>query len=193
MLEILFPGIKEGQYTLAIIISCISVALWLLVAAARWRMFTKMGEKGWKAFVPFYGLYIMYSKCWSTKAAWNCILGIIVSALFEFGAFKTDGEIATILCSIGELMVAVYMLYLSVRINFRVAKAFGHGAGSDSDCGFSLTFSHSLSASESPNISAIHFRKPKTNNKRYGKRTAYAEVPTASAVLSPFFVQRIMI
>ena len=106
MLEILFPGIKEGQYTLAIIISCISVALWLLVAAARWRMFTKMGEKGWKAFVPFYGLYIMYSKCCSTKAAWNCILGIIVSAFFEFGAFKTDGEIAPILCSIGELMVA---------------------------------------------------------------------------------------
>ena len=25
-------------------------------------------------------------------------------------------------------MVAVYMLYLSVRSNFRVAKAFGHGA-----------------------------------------------------------------
>ena len=128
MLEILFPGIKEGQYTLAIIIFCISVVLWLLVAAARWRMFTKMGEKGWKAFVPFYGLYIMYAKCWSTKAAWNCILGIFVSALFEFGAFKTNGEIATILCSIGELIVAVYMLYLSVRINFRVAKAFGHGA-----------------------------------------------------------------
>ena len=28
-----------------------------------------------------------------------------------------------------DLMVAVYMLYLSIRINFRVAKAFGHGAG----------------------------------------------------------------
>ena len=69
MLEIFFPGIKEGQYTLAIIISCISVALWLLTAVARQRMFTKMGEKGWKAFVPYYGLYIMYSKCWSTKAA----------------------------------------------------------------------------------------------------------------------------
>ena len=106
MLEILFPGIKEGQSTLLIILSCISVALWFLIAVARWSMFTKMGEKGWKAFVPFYGLYILYSKCWSTKAAWNCIMGIIVSALFEFGAFKTNGEIATILCSIGELMVA---------------------------------------------------------------------------------------
>ena len=69
------------------------------------------------------------AKCWSTKAAWNCIMGIFVSALFEFGAFKTNGEIATILCSIGELMVAVYMLYLTVRINFRMAKAFGHGVG----------------------------------------------------------------
>ena len=58
MLGILFPGIKEGQYTLLIILSCISVALWLLIAVARWRMFTKMGEAGWKAFVPFYGLYI---------------------------------------------------------------------------------------------------------------------------------------
>ena len=98
MLEILFPGIKAGQYTLLIILSCISVALWLLIAVARWSMFTKMGEAGWKEFVSFYGLYIMYSKCWNTKAAWNCILGIIVSALFEIGAFKTDGEIATILC-----------------------------------------------------------------------------------------------
>lgn len=129
MLEILFPGIKEGQYTLLIILSCISVALWLLIAVARWSMFTKMGEKGWKAFIPFYDIYILFSKCWSTRAAWNYITGIFVSALFELGAFKTDGEIATILCSIGELMVAVYMLYLSVRINFRVAKAFGHGAG----------------------------------------------------------------
>lgn len=35
MLEIFSPGIKEGQYTLTIIISCISVALWLLTAVAR--------------------------------------------------------------------------------------------------------------------------------------------------------------
>ena len=62
MLEILFPGIKEGQYTLLIILSCISVALWLLIAVARWSMFTKMGEKGWKAFIPFYDIYILFSK-----------------------------------------------------------------------------------------------------------------------------------
>ena len=106
MLEILFPGIKEGQYTLAIIISCISVALWLLVAAARWRMFTKMGEAGWKAFVPFYGLYILFSKCWSTRAAWNYITGIFVSVLFEFGVFKSTGDIAMIASYICELLVA---------------------------------------------------------------------------------------
>ena len=129
MLEILFPGIKEGQYTLLIILSCISVALWLLIAVARWSMFTKMGEAGWKAFVPFYGLYILFSKCWSTRAAWNYITGIFVSVLFEFGVFKSTGDIAMIASYICELLVAICMLYLSIRINFRIAKAFGHGAG----------------------------------------------------------------
>lgn len=62
MLETLFPGIKEGQYTLLIILSCISVALWLLIAVARWSMFTKMGEAGWKAFIPFYDIYVLFSK-----------------------------------------------------------------------------------------------------------------------------------
>ena len=149
-------------------------------------MFTKMGEAGWKAFVPFYGLYIMYSKCWSIKAAWNCILGIIVSALFEFGAFKTDGEIATILCSIGELMVAVYMLYLSVRINFRVAKAFGHGAGFEFGLWlFPYIFTFIIGFGKSEYI-GNPLPEAKTNNKRYGKRTAVVKVPTAFAVLSLF-------
>ena len=121
MLEILFPGIKEGQSTLLIILSCISVALWFLIAVARWSMFTKMGEKGWKAFIPFYEIYILFSKCWST--------GIFVSVLFEFGVFKSTGDIAMITSYICELLVAICMLYLSIRINFRIAKAFGHGAG----------------------------------------------------------------
>ena len=125
ILDLLFPDVEAGNYTALVVIVCVAFTLWLLTAVARWRTFNKMGEAGWKAFVPFYSLYILYSKCWSTKAAWNCIMGIIVSALFEFGAFKTNGEIATILCSIGELMVAVYMLYLTVRM----AKAFGHGVG----------------------------------------------------------------
>ena len=129
ILDLLFPDVEAGNYTALVVIVCVAFTLWLLTAVARWRTFNKMGEAGWKALVPFYSLYILYSKCWSTKAAWNCIMGIIVSALFEFGAFKTNGEIATILCSIGELMVAVYMLYLTVRINFRMAKAFGHGVG----------------------------------------------------------------
>ena len=129
MLGILFSGIKEGQYTLAIIISCVSLALWLLIAVARWSMFTKMGEAGWKAFIPFYDIYILFSKCWSKRAAWNYITGIFVSVLYEFGVFKSTSDIAMIASYICELLVAICMLYLSIRINFRIAKAFGHGAG----------------------------------------------------------------
>lgn len=129
ILDLLFPDVEAGNYTALVVIVCVAFTLWLLTAVARWRTFNKMGEAGWKAFVPFYGLYIMFSKCWSTRAAWNYITGIFVSVLFEFGVFKSTGDIAMIASYICELLVAICMLYLSIRINFRVAKAFGHGAG----------------------------------------------------------------
>lgn len=49
VLEFLFPGMKEGNYTAGIVILCIMAALWLLTAFARWRTFNKMGQAGWKA------------------------------------------------------------------------------------------------------------------------------------------------
>ena len=72
ILDLLFPDVEAGNYTALVVIVCVAFTLWLLTAVARWRTFNKMGEAGWKAFVPFYSLYILYSKCWSTKAARNC-------------------------------------------------------------------------------------------------------------------------
>ena len=87
ILDLLFPDVEAGNYTALVVIVCVAFTLWLLTAVARWRTFNKMGEAGWKAFVPFYSLYILYSKCLSTMAAWNCIWGIMVAALFDFAEF----------------------------------------------------------------------------------------------------------
>lgn len=127
ILELIFPGIKKGDYTAAIVILCVVFALWLVTAIARWRTFNKMGEAGWKAFIPFYGYYVIFAKCWDKKAAWNYVLTAIVYAFFEAGFYKGTTQLTTILCSVGELIVAIDMLYLTVRINFRMSKAFGHG------------------------------------------------------------------
>lgn len=127
VLEFIFPGIKEGDYTAVTVILCIMFVLWLLTAVARWRTFNKMGEAGWKAFIPLYGDYVIYAKCWDTRAAWNYILTAIVYAFFQAGVYKGTTELTTLLCSIGELIFAISLLYLTIRINFRMSRAFGHG------------------------------------------------------------------
>lgn len=129
VMEFLFPGIKEGDYTAAIVIVCVTFVLWLLTAVARWRTFNKMGEAGWKAFIPLYGDYVLFAKCWDKKVALNFVLTTILYAFFQAGVYKGDTEVVSLLCSIGELIVAIELLYFTVRINFRISKAFGHGIG----------------------------------------------------------------
>lgn len=127
ILDFLFPGAESGSYTALTVILCVVFGLWLLTAIARWRTFNKMGESGWKAFIPLYGYYVIYAKCWNKTTAINYVCSVIISAFFEAGIYKGTTELTATLCSIGELIVAIELLYLTVRINFRMAKAFGHG------------------------------------------------------------------
>lgn len=127
ILEFIFPGMKEGDYTVGIVLLCWAAVMWLLTAIARWRTFNKMGMAGWKAFIPVYGYFVIFDKCWNKKAAWNYVFTLIVYAFFQAGVYKGSTELVTILCSISELIVSINLLYLTVRINFRMSKAFGHG------------------------------------------------------------------
>lgn len=127
VLDFLFPGMKDGNYTALIVILCVTFALWLLTAVARWRTYNKMGVAGWKAFIPLYGSFVLFDKCWDRKHAWDYVLTTIVYACFETGLYQGDTDLTILLCSIGELIFAINVLYLTIRINFRVSKAFGHG------------------------------------------------------------------
>lgn len=128
MLKQIIAAAEKCQ-ALPFVLCAVGAVLWILFVIARWGMFTKMGEKGWKSIIPFYGLYIEYSKCWSKRAAWDYILTLIVYMFFEFGIYKGSTQLTSILCSVGELIAAITLLYYTVRLNFRVSKAFGHGVG----------------------------------------------------------------
>lgn len=127
MIKYLFPGIKEGEYTAFIVSLCVMLVLWLLTAVARWRTYTKMGEAGWKAFIPLYGEYVLFAKCWGRNAGTNYVCSVLINAFIEAGLYGGSTGIVATLCMISELIFAIELLYLTVRINFRVAKSFGHG------------------------------------------------------------------
>ena len=126
VLDFLFPD-YQGSYTPLIVISCITLVLWLLTAVARWRTYNKMGVAGWKAFIPFYGDFVLFDKCWDRGHAWNYLGTAFIYICFETGLYKGSTDLTILLCSIGQLIIALNLLYLTVRINFRMAKSFGHG------------------------------------------------------------------
>ena len=48
----LFPNLAGETLLVVAIALSIVIAVYLLFAISEWKMFTKMGEKGWKAFIP---------------------------------------------------------------------------------------------------------------------------------------------
>lgn len=81
------------------LVTIISLIIVLVVLVAVWKIFTKCGEPGWKAIIPFYNLYTEYKLFWGK--GWIFILTLI---------------------PVVNIVVTIMMLH-------KMAKAFGHGAG----------------------------------------------------------------
>lgn len=49
-----------GFFSSGIITWIIMIAIYVLFIAAEWRILTKAGEKGWKALIPIYNIYVSH-------------------------------------------------------------------------------------------------------------------------------------
>lgn len=97
-----------------------ALCLWCLKAVSNWIIFKKMGEKGWKAFIPYYSDYILYSKIWNTKMFW------IVTILSIAGSLLTRTTIPAAFMLIGAAFNIAFIV-LHIRSLGRLSRAFGHG------------------------------------------------------------------
>ena len=88
----LFPNLA-GQTLLVVAIALsIVIAVYLLFAISEWKMFTKMGEKGGKAFIPLYNVYRLLKRC--SKVSYfgqmiiACVVYSIVNILFSLRHYR---------------------------------------------------------------------------------------------------------
>lgn len=74
----------------------VSVIIILLIVAAEWGIFTKAGEEGWKAIIPFYNSYIFYKIAtgngWLFILQYIPIVGFFVRAYGEYKLSKVFGH-----------------------------------------------------------------------------------------------------
>ena len=76
-----------------------SILIFILEVIGMWKIFDKAGEKGWKAIIPIYNLYILFKITYGTGVYFLLLLIPIANIIFW------------------------------IIMDVKLAKAFGHGIG----------------------------------------------------------------
>ena len=129
-------GLLAASMAMVGLFACI---YYVLTIIARWKIFTKAGEAGWKSIIPIYNNYVLFKITWTTKdfLIWLCS-GILGAAFISFsGAYTTTASGAVVASSSGGNMILVILglvallvcLVWSIRQCFKMAAAYGKGAG----------------------------------------------------------------
>lgn len=117
-------GIVKTIFAMGSIAILISLALYILLIVAYWKIFTKAGEPGWKSIIPIYNTYTQYKITWEPKFFWIQLALSVGSGIIPFIlGYGTIGIILTYACSIGYVVIHFFLA------NYRLAKSFGYGIG----------------------------------------------------------------
>ena len=115
------------------IIGPAGVVLAAVIIISWWKIFEKAGEKGWKALIPVYNVFVWFKVAENGKSFWTFLL----AALLDAGAIwvlltqKTllDTYHYNAMFKILVVLFTVILLVLYVAQTFQLAKAFGKGVG----------------------------------------------------------------
>lgn len=111
--ESIFGGMAVGAIVLVAILGLIVLAILIFMIIAQCKLFTKAGEKWWKALIPIYNSWIQAK---ITGLAWWWLpIFLVASALTEV---KTLGFVA-----------GMGVILISFNFNYNLAKKFGKSNG----------------------------------------------------------------
>lgn len=114
-------ALGAGMAGIVVTLMLVAWIAWFFVSALGYRkMFIKAGQAGWKAFIPYYRSYIRFGFAWNTNMFWPFLVTILVCQFMPTNAIAL--KIVTLVC-------AIIGVVLSIKLDIRVAKSFGKGAG----------------------------------------------------------------
>ncbi len=103
----------------------IYIVVCVLELMARWSIFIKADEKGWKSIIPFYGSYTTFKIFWQTIFFWVGVVTSLVLGISIIISIDYYPE-STVFLSI---LLTMILSLLSIVLKYRMAKSFKHGAG----------------------------------------------------------------
>ena len=122
-------------------ISIFMIVMLVLTIIARWKMFTKAGEAGWKSLIPIYCDYTLFKIVWNAKSFWIYTLSAVGSVALNIlgGQYAVVGGqlVATgggnffigILAYLASIITLVYTVISSIKTALAYGKSPFFGVG----------------------------------------------------------------
>ncbi len=105
-------------------VSLIFGAVWfVLTIVARWMVFQKAGEPGWKSIIPFYSDYTAYKIAWTPSMYWVWLICYVVD---QMAGNAANGHVWSMLGML-SMVFGVASAVISLVFAFNLAKSFGRG------------------------------------------------------------------
>ena len=100
----------------------VMVISYILYAIGLMKMFHKMGQPAWKAFIPFLNDYTLIDRTWDAKYFWIMLL---LAVAIRFLGGMSDSSMMSAVIAVGSLALGIIEIYS----NYMQSKAFGCGIG----------------------------------------------------------------
>ena len=111
-----------GFIVIILVLMGILALAWYFISAIGYcKMFKKAGEAGWKAFIPYYSTFIRFKISWNTKTFWLFLVCLLVAQWFS----GSDAIVLSLLATV----LGIVMIILGLKLDFRMAKAYGKSKG----------------------------------------------------------------
>lgn len=124
-------NITSTNYVLTpfnLFVSAAVLVLFLITIIAKWKMFNKFGEKGWKSLIPFYNEYVMLKNVWRGSIFFVSLALFILTFTFQQIAASLVG-VPQLICLLVGLVFSIALLVVKIRSISHLSRAFGHGMG----------------------------------------------------------------
>lgn len=113
------------------------LVFYILTVIASWKILVKAGEKGWKALIPIYNVYVLYKIVKMQKWFWITLCASFIYSIIlslngynpdtnQFNENLTVGN--TVAVGISTVVMMAIGLYVQITYAIRTSRAFGHGA-----------------------------------------------------------------
>ena len=114
---------------MSIVMNLISIAVSVFAIICMWKIFTKAGEAGWKAIIPFYNGFVFYRIAWEGRYFGYTLVTILIPWILVIIGAASQSSGFLIFAAILFIIAIIIAFVIYCKAMIRLARRFGKPGG----------------------------------------------------------------